>query len=287
MAVRLLKLRYPATCSSCAASLVPGDRGWWDPDLRAATCTACRRPEQLQRPTDGTSSTPTLTAALPTFPAMSAAGGSARQEYLRRRTKRESQIDEKWGALSGVVKFLSDEPQSTKAWAKGSQGEQRLAAHLVKALGDKVVMLHDRRIPGTRANIDHLVVAASGVWIVDAKSYRGKVEQRDVGGWLRTDNRLMVGGRDRSTLTGGLFKQTLAVLTALDGVEVDVEVMAALCFVDSEWAVFAKPFLQGGVLVTWPQMLCKSISEAGSLSRDQIMRVAERLAEQLPAAVAN
>jgi hypothetical protein len=65
-------------------------------------------------------------------------------------------------------------------------------------------MLHDRRIPGTRANIDHLVVAATGVWIVDAKSYRGKVEQRDVGGWFTTDKRLFAGGRDRSGLSVGL-----------------------------------------------------------------------------------
>ena len=121
--------------------------------------------------------------------------------------------------------------------------------------------------PGTRANIDHLVVAATGIWIVDAKSYRGKVEQRDVGGLFRSDKRLFVSGRDRSTLASGLFKQTFAVLTALDGIALDVDVMAALCFVDSEWALFAKPFLQGGVLVTWPKMLCKAISQAGLLEQ--------------------
>jgi len=145
-------------------------------------------------------------------------------------------------------------------------------------------MLHDRRIPGTRANIDHLVVAATGVWIVDAKCYRGRIEQRDVGDWLKIDKRLFAGGRDRSGLATGLFKQTLAVLTALDSVDVDVDVMAALCFVDSEWTLFAKPFLQGGVLVTWPKMLSKAISEPGKLGREEIMRVAECLAERLPAA---
>jgi len=185
------------------------------------------------------------------------------------------------------VKFLSDDPQSTKAWAKGSEGERKLAAHLVKAIGGQAIMLHDRRIPGTRANIDHLVVAATGVWIVDAKSYKGKVEQRDVGGWFTTDSRLFVGGRDRSKLAAGLFKQTLAVLTALDDVALDVDVIAALCFVDSEWALLAKPFVQGGVVVTWPQRLCNSISEPGPLSRDDIILVAECLAARLPAAAVN
>jgi len=106
-----------------------------------------------------------------------------------------------------------------------------------------------------------------------------------VGGWLNTDRRLFAGGRDRSGLANGLFKQTLAVLTALDDLDVDVDVMAALCFVDSEWALFAKPFLQGGVLVTWPKMLCKAMSEPGSLSREEIMTVAGSLAKALPAAV--
>jgi hypothetical protein len=106
--------------------------------------------------------------------------------------------------LSGAVKFLSDDPQSTKAWAKGSEGERKLAAHLLRTVGDSAVMLHDRRIPGSRANIDHLVVAASGIWIIDAKSYKGKVEQRDVGKWLKTDNRLYVNGHDQTKLVVAL-----------------------------------------------------------------------------------
>ena len=36
-------------------------------------------------------------------------------------------------------------------------------------------MLHDRRIPGTRANIDHIAVASSAVWVIDAKRYNGKL----------------------------------------------------------------------------------------------------------------
>ncbi len=37
-------------------------------------------------------------------------------------------------------------------------------------------MLHDRRIPGSRANIDHIAIATSGVWVIDAKRYKGKVQ---------------------------------------------------------------------------------------------------------------
>jgi hypothetical protein len=209
VADRLLKLRYPATCVKCGADLPAGARCWWDSETRSATCTACC-PPQAPDP----SSRPPV-AALPDTvqgsPA-SAAGASAQLVYERKHRRREAEIDQKGGRLSGVVKFLSDDPQSTKAWAKGSEGERKLAAHLVRTLGDRAVMLHDRRIPGSGANIDHLVVAASGIWIIDAKSYKGKVEQRDVGKWLKTDYRLYVNGRDQTKLVGGLARQINAML---------------------------------------------------------------------------
>ncbi len=283
MAARLLKLRYPATCSGCGSPVEPGTQGWWDSEARSATCTSCRPAKSDQSPTPPRRQAATLTDGLPTFPALSTAGASAQLMYERKHQRRADQIDQKWGRLSGVVKFLSDDPQSTKAWAKGSEGERKLAAHLLQTVGDRGVMLHDRRIPRSRANIDHLVVAASGIWIVDAKSYKGKVELRDVGGWLKTDNRLYVNGRDQTKLVGGLAKQIDAVLAAIG--DADVPIKAALCFVDSEWSLFAKPFQVGGVLVTWPRKLSEMIAEPGPLGRDQVMQIAERLAAYLPAAV--
>jgi Nuclease-related domain len=64
-------------------------------------------------------------------------------------------------------------------------------------------VLHDRRIPGSRANIDHIVVAPCGVFVIDAKNYKGRVEKRDRGGFFSTDCRLYVGGRDKTPLVAG------------------------------------------------------------------------------------
>lgn len=110
------------------------------------------------------------------------AEASARREFERRHAKRQRRIAARWGRLAPVVNLIADDPQSTKAWARGSDGERRLAAHLERKLGDAVVLLHDRRVPRTRSNIDHLAVASSGVWVVDAKNYQGRVERRGVGG---------------------------------------------------------------------------------------------------------
>ncbi|MDQ6613442.1 MAG: NERD domain-containing protein, partial [Actinomycetota bacterium] len=66
------------------------------------------------------------------------------------------------------------------------------------------MLLHDRKVRGTRGNIDHLAIASSGLRVIDAKNYAGMVEHRDVGGWLRSDRRIHVGGRDRTKITGGM-----------------------------------------------------------------------------------
>lgn len=52
-------------------------------------------------------------------------------------------------------------------------------------------MLHDRRVPGSRANVDHLVIGRSGVWVVDSKAYRAPVDV----GWRS----VRVGGRRMDT----------------------------------------------------------------------------------------
>ena len=182
--------------------------------------------------------------------------------------------------MSKVAKFLSDDPQTTKAWAAGASGEERVAQVLDDRLGDRAVLLHDRKVPGTRGNIDHLAIAASGVWVIDAKRYTGKVEQRDVGGWFKTDLRLYVGGRNRTKTVAGLGWQIDAVTEALGGEEVPLQ--AALSFVGAEWPIFAKPLRLDGVWISWPTKLADLIAADGPLDPTDIGRIARLLSSALP-----
>lgn len=131
----------------------------------------------------------------------------------------------------------------------GAAGEERVGRMLDEARSPRVAVLHDRRIPGSRANIDHLVVTPGGVWVVDSKKYKGQVERRIFGGILRPrEERLFVGNRDKTSLVDGMRKQMDHVERAVS----DVPVVGVLCFVDSEWGLFAKPFTIGDVNVVWP-----------------------------------
>jgi hypothetical protein len=87
------------------------------------------------------------------------------------------------------------------------------------------------------------------VSVVDAKNYTGRAEYRNVGGRLGpADNRIFVGGRDRTKVATVLGWQVTTVRQALG--ELDVPIHRAVCFASSAWGLFAKPFSHDGVLVT-------------------------------------
>jgi hypothetical protein len=171
-------------------------------------------------------------------------------------------------------------------WGKGSQGESRIAAFVAREVGDAVIPLHDRLIPGTRGNIDHIFVAATGVWVVDPKAYKGKLEKREIGPLWRRENQVYVGGRNRSGLAKGVEKQVAAVVAALkpDTMLAGTDVHAALCFLDSEWGLLDFPFQVGNVWVLHPRALRKRLERGGPVSRDAMQRIARRLDLSLPPA---
>jgi Nuclease-related domain len=137
-----------------------------------------------------------------------------------------------------------------------------------------------------RVPIDHVVVAPSGVWVIDAKLYQGKVERRTSGPIWRRELSVFVGGRDRTKVIHGMSRQLDAVRSSIapDPLAADVVIRPAVCFVDSDWPLFAKPFEISGVLVTWPHKLVERIAAAGPLTATGVARIANRIGVALPAA---
>jgi hypothetical protein len=216
-------------------------------------------------------------------------GASARRRYDKLHAQREDDVKRKLGRrLGGVYLALSEEPQSTRAWGVGSKGERLLGEYL-ESLHDesKLVVLHDRRIPGSRANIDHIAICRNGIYAIDAKNYEGKVQRIDRGGWLSTDLRLYVGRRDCTKLVYGMGKQVEALRSALGEPllqEFAIGTKAALCFVDAEWSLFAKPFSLDGVWIGWAKALGERLLDDGPLSSDYLMSIAHRVDAKLPCA---
>ncbi|MFJ9523259.1 nuclease-related domain-containing protein [Kitasatospora sp. NPDC101801] len=60
------------------------------------------------------------------------------------------------------------------SWTKGAAGERRTAKLLVPLQRDGWHALHDRSIPGSRANVDHLLIGPAGALMVDSKFWTSK-----------------------------------------------------------------------------------------------------------------
>lgn len=280
---RLMRLRYGGACEVCGVALPARSQAWYEPTRRRVRCPGC--------PAPGEPATTTAEVEVPSPLAAGSvghAGASARREYEARSARHRARTDAKvaaddaWrrqvkqdhplvGRMAAVMTPRPDTrvPQHVKAWQTGSDGEEKLGRRLdvwAAAKPGRFVM-HDRRVPGTRANIDHLVVAPSGVWVIDAKEYSGRVEEVNAGGVFRPDWRLKVGGRNRSKLADGVHWQRQQVIEVLDRLlngQDRPPVIGTLCFVGAEWSLFQRPFVFAGIHVAWPAATVELLSAPGA-----------------------
>lgn len=247
-----MKLRYAGACRLCGTDLPARQEAIYERSTKTVRCVECPTEPEVEA----------VEVPMPVvMPSVEAgvAGSSARREYERRKTKDEERLRQKWGKLGGIAVALSDEKQSTKAWATGAVGEERLGARLDSLASDTIAVLHDRRIPGTKANIDHIAITAAGIWVIDAKRYRGRPELKIEGGILRSRvEKVLVGRRDCTMLVDGVLKQIDLVREVVG----DLPVTGALCFVEADWPLMGGAFTTRGVHALWPKRLAKLLVEA-------------------------
>jgi Nuclease-related domain len=67
------------------------------------------------------------------------------------------------------------------AWRQGAAGERRTARLLAPLERHGWAIVHDLAVPGSRANLDHLVIGPGGVFAIDSKQYRGRLQLDAVG----------------------------------------------------------------------------------------------------------
>jgi hypothetical protein len=63
-------------------------------------------------------------------------------------------------------------------WLRAANGEAATSAQLDRLSDCRWFVRHDLAIPGSHANIDHLVIGPSGVWVIDTKTTRAEVRAR-------------------------------------------------------------------------------------------------------------
>jgi hypothetical protein len=67
--------------------------------------------------------------------------------------------------------------EQARTWQRGAQGERHTARLLDRLTGDGFVVFHDVAVPDSPANVDHLVIGPTGVFVIDSKQWTGSVHQ--------------------------------------------------------------------------------------------------------------
>lgn len=172
------------------------------------------------------------------------------------------------------------EPSHETAWVRGAEAEAAVAAALARRCRSDVVFLHDRRLPGRHANIDHLAVAPSGVRVIDTKRYRGKATIKRP---LLGPSRLIIDHRDRTSLIDGLDRQVQAVRVIVATLDADVPIRGALCMVDTDLPLVGTLQLNGYALLT-RRALAKRLNAPGPLDPISVRALSGALAARFPPA---
>lgn len=80
-----------------------------------------------------------------------------------------------FGLRKKIDRNLENQLREARVWRKGEEGERIIASILESELPDGFHVFNDVRFPGRTANIDHLVVGPSGVFVLNTKNVRGTV----------------------------------------------------------------------------------------------------------------
>lgn len=291
MTWHIMDIKRDDTCVGCGEFLPAGTRAVWFKTEKVTRCVPCAAshvdPASGEAAVDP-APVPTLppataTARAPEPPRESVAGGSAQSEYEKRsarelaRKQKKVEEDAQWrqavkerhpilgriAAATTPKPTITPESQSTKAWKIGAEGERRVAEVLAAAEG--VLALHDVTWPGrSKANIDHIAIAPSGIYVIDAKKYSGLIELRNVGGTFRQNWQLFVGGRNQTKLVDSALSQAEALRTLLGDALAAIPVMPVLCFIESTWNRPQRPVVLKGVTCVWPVKLTEHVSAPGN-----------------------
>lgn len=209
------------------------------------------------------------------------AGASAHREGARLRREREHSAEAAPESIQDLLRDAGRRSREVRAWEKGAAGESIVGRVLAELADHGVRSLHDRRVPGGASNLDHLAIAPTGVYVIDAKNYSGRPRIETSGAGEATTTRLFIGRDDRQHLVQSVQWQTRVVGAVL--ADSSVPVRGILCFIGADWEVL-NGYLVGGIGVTSPERLADLLRMPGPLDAARIAALRRHLLASLDAA---
>jgi Nuclease-related domain len=105
------------------------------------------------------------------------------------------------------VKIVTELPYDVIRWERGAQGERATAGYLTALEDAGFISFHNRWVAGLRGDVDHIAVGPSGIFVIETKTTKAKVEViRD---------RLLLADHDKQEWVDQVTREAMAVQIAL------------------------------------------------------------------------
>ena len=303
-----ITLLYDSTCSICAARLKTGTPALWRPIQKTISCLSHEERDIPKAAPEVTQVSHGSLLEVKEPLNNGIPGRSARKMDEKRRYRKEVEdeaIQEQYRAehpkttrvlknveknIPGLIAWLRGQLNSSNgpsSWRKGAEGEEsvgRILEEMSERLG--FITIHDRLIPGSVANIDHIVVTSSKIFVVDAKKYAGKINfGKLLAPYFGGKATIKIKGRNSNHLLEGVKKQVRIVEQLLAKAGIDIPVQGVLAFVDAKWDMgyMTRPKSINGVLLN-SQGLHSIFRNVPPVDPEIVYRIATQLLNDLPPA---
>jgi hypothetical protein len=177
-----------------------------------------------------------------------------------------------WGAIGaafvgiGLLTTYAESPRAA-AWLTGAEGERKTAGYLDGLIEAGFVVLHDQRVPGYGGNLDHVAIGPTGVWAIETKNLKGKVE-------ISGDS-LRIGGYRQDKIVDQVYREAAAVQVALgrELASLGVVVTPVICIHRAELPFFNKTVR--GVRLASGRQLARLLRDGDArISAEQVLDLA-------------
>jgi Nuclease-related domain len=236
-------------CGGCALPITKRQLGWYSPELHMIRCSSC--------------GVPSVTTPSPTRVQLSqdpVAGSAALREANARKDSN---------------------------WRRGAIGEYLMSQILQEELRSEAILLNDRAIPNTNINVDHIVIAPSGVWAIDVKKWGGVIDYRTPN-LKRVKEHLFVNKVDQTRKVEEVYDFVIPIAQVL--ADRTIPVHPAMAFIEGEFTfktalkIRARGgLMHDGVLLHGPRGVIREINQDGPLDQPAISRIAVLLDSRLQA----
>jgi hypothetical protein len=167
-------------------------------------------------------------------------------------------------AQAAQRRATADKLLTEAAWLEGVAADERAMAGQLAVLPPTYAVIHDLRVPGSKGNIDHVVIGPGGAFVVMTRRFDGQLSYHDAQLWAGDAS--LRGDFESARVEAQLLTQSLGT-----------PVVPVIGYLGAGLPQGA-PSALDGVLVCGADMLVKVVSRGShtSLTADKVLEAARR-----------